>query len=158
MTLQITLLTCHVAMVFCFCSSLQQWLPSAFPSGAVALWTELSIVASQTSPRRWQYSKRSVFLFLFYLILFLYSVCTFTWRTLSVGENIVGSIEFLPYFFPLFYAWLFCVWCPLIFEFAFFSGNQFSLVTALFASLVNARTSVCDSRRRWAFPGFFPQW
>lgn len=50
-----TLLTCHIAVVFYFCSSLQQGLTSAFLSVAVALWTEVGIVASQTSSHHWQW-------------------------------------------------------------------------------------------------------
>lgn len=50
-----TLLTCHIAVVFCFCSSLHQGLTSAFLSVAVALWTVVGIVASQTSSHHWQW-------------------------------------------------------------------------------------------------------
>lgn len=47
-----TLLTCHIAVVFCFCSSLQQGLTSAFLSVAAALWAEVGIVASS---HHWQW-------------------------------------------------------------------------------------------------------
>lgn len=96
-----TLLTCHIAVVFCFCSSLQQGLTSSFLWVAVALWKKswycgfpdfvppLTVVV--------YYIPTVVFLFPFYLILFLYSSCVFTWRALSVGKSVAWSVSlFLP--------------------------------------------------------------
>lgn len=152
-----TLLTCHVAVVFGFCSSLQQWLPGTLSVVVVGLWTELGIVASQTSShnQQWWFIMFQMFclsLPILFDSIFIFSMYFSTEGSFCRKEH--STVYESPCFSFLFYAWEVCM-CPLNFKFTFFlSGIQFSHVSDLCASLVNW----CGSGHRWAFTDFFLQW
>lgn len=119
------LLTCHVAVVFYFCSSHQCWLPSAFPSVTVALWAELGTIPSQTSSHHWQ---RWFITFCLSLPILFNSVlifCVYFYTdALSVGKNIAWSMS--RCFFPLLCMVSLCVPSHLQICF-FFQGFSFPL-------------------------------
>lgn len=104
------------------------------------------------------YSRCSVFLFSSLSILldsgFIFCMYFYRERYFCRKEPCM-VYESFSYFF-LFYASFVCALSSS--NLPFFPGIQFSLVSELFASLVNAHASLCNFRHGWIFTDFFLQW
>lgn len=143
-----TLLTCHIAVVFCFCSSLHQGLTSAFLSVAIALRTEVGIVASQTSSHHWQWF---IIFQLFSLSLpilfdsdFIFCMYFYMEGFFSRKERNGLTWSVSPFLLqPLLPLWCLVSWyVPSHLQIYLISGIQLSLISEFSASLVNTHAAV----------------
>lgn len=135
-----TLLTCHIAVVFCFCSSLQQELTSAFLFSGSCFVNRSCYCGFPGFV-----SPLIVVVYCLSLPILLDSVLIFHMCFYMEGSFCSKEQSIWVPFFPN-HSCLFDTWwvgmCPLIFKFPVCSGTQLSLVSEFFASLLNAHASV----------------